>query len=59
MTTPDRETLTQLREAVDEIDSDLEGAMEEYREIRERIAALREDRRWRLSAIAYLKAGAK
>ena len=50
-----KELIADLRDQVAEISDDLAGAMEEYREIRERIETLKEGRRWRLEAIAYLK----
>jgi predicted nucleic acid-binding Zn-ribbon protein len=65
MTTAEkRETLSDLRDKVEEINSDLDSAKDELadalkavREIRQRIADLREDKAWRVEAIKFLKAG--
>lgn len=57
MTKADRETLTDLRDAVGEISDDLESAMDDLKELRERIEALREQKRWRVEAIKFIKAG--
>jgi chromosome segregation ATPase len=54
---PRKEQMSELKDAIEEIDVELEGALEELREVRERIANLREDRKWRVEAIRFLKAG--
>jgi prefoldin subunit 5 len=51
-----RETMSDLKDAIEEIDSDLEGALEELKEIRNRIETLRESRKWRVEAYRSLKA---
>jgi hypothetical protein len=56
MTKADRETASDLKDAIEEIDAELEGALEELKEVRERIEALREGRKWRVEAIRFLKA---
>jgi chromosome segregation ATPase len=57
MTTKTREAMAELKDAIEEIDCELEGALEELKEIKERIRNLREDRKWRLEAYRFLKAG--
>jgi hypothetical protein len=52
-----KEHMSDIRDAIEEIDADLEGALEELKEIRQRIADLKEDKRWRVEAYRYLKAG--
>jgi chorismate mutase len=54
-----RETLEGLKDAIEEIDAELIGAVEELREVRERIAGLKADRKWRLEAHRYVRAGGK
>jgi chromosome segregation ATPase len=57
MTTAEkRETLGDLRDAVVEINDELESALDELKEIKARIEALREQKRWRVEAIKFLKA---
>jgi predicted nucleic acid-binding Zn-ribbon protein len=56
MTKADRETLTDLRDAVAEINDDLESAMDDLVELKARIEALREQKAWRVEAIKFLKA---
>jgi predicted nucleic acid-binding Zn-ribbon protein len=57
-----RETMSDLRDAIEEINSDLDGARDELKdaletlkEIRQRIAGLKEDKAWRVSAYRFLK----
>jgi predicted nucleic acid-binding Zn-ribbon protein len=57
MTKADRETLTDLRDAVAEINDELESAMDDLVELKARIEALREQKRWRVGAIKFIKAG--
>ena len=54
-----REQMAELKDAIEEIDAELEGALEELREIRGRIANPREDKAWRASANRFLKAGGR
>ena len=57
MTTAGRkETMAELKGAILEIDDELSGALDELKEIRERIEALKEGRRWRVEAYRFLKA---
>ena len=51
-----REMISDLRSAVEEIGDELSGALDELKELRERIEALREAKAWRVEAIRYLKA---
>jgi prefoldin subunit 5 len=51
-----KETMSDLKDAIEEIDSELEGALEELKEIRNRIETLRESRKWRVEAYRSLKA---
>jgi predicted nucleic acid-binding Zn-ribbon protein len=66
MTTADRETLSDLRTAIEEITDEIAGTRDEIKEIREqfardlaelqdRLAGLREQKAWRISAIDHLK----
>jgi chromosome segregation ATPase len=61
-----KEEMQQLKDMIAEIDGDLDGAQEELRdaleaikEIRQRIANLKEDKAWRSEAYRFLKAGGK
>jgi hypothetical protein len=57
MTTAERrETMTELREAIEEIDGELGSAIYDLGEIRNRIETLREARAWRVAALKDLKA---
>ncbi len=55
MTTADRQTARDLRDAVNDIDADLSSALDELAELRQRIANLKEDRSWRVAALKHLK----
>lgn len=55
--TQKRETLSELKDAIEEIDAELLGAMEELKEVQQRIAGLKADRAWRIEARKYLKSG--
>lgn len=68
MTTETRETLSDLRTAIEEITDEIAGAKDEAKELREqfdremkeiqdRLSALREAKAWRISAIDHIKAG--
>lgn len=50
-----RETRRDLREAIEEIDADLESKLSDLAELKAEIAALREQRAWRAEAMRALK----
>jgi chromosome segregation ATPase len=52
-----RETMSDLRDAIEEIDGELESALEELKELKATIEALKEGRKWRVEAYRFLKAG--
>lgn len=58
-----RDQMVELKDAIEEIDADMDGvreelkdALEALKEIRQRIANLKEDKAWRVSAWKFLKA---
>lgn len=55
MTKTTRETREELRDAILELNDDLECALDEYRELKARIEAMREQRAWRIAAYRDLK----
>jgi hypothetical protein len=57
MTKADRETLTDLRDAVAEIGDELASKKDELRELLAEIEALKEAKAWRVEAIKFIKAG--
>jgi chromosome segregation ATPase len=58
MTTADRrEKISDLRDSVAEINDDLESALDEMKELKAKIEALKEQKAWRLGVIKFLKAG--
>ena len=51
-----KETMAELKDAILDIDAELESALDDLKELRNRIETLRESRKWRVEAYRSLKA---